>query len=80
MDPLSEVLSLLRLRDYVSGLFVLPAVGGFDFGAHEGVKCYAMTSGACWLLIDNGTVLGLTSGDSILLPKGVPFSLVGSPD
>ncbi len=80
-DPLSEVLSLLRLRDYVSGLFVLPTSSGFDFRAHSGVKCYAITSGACWLLIDNGTrVLELTSGDCILLPKGMPFSLVGCPD
>ena len=81
MDPLSEVLSLLRLREYVSGLFVLPASGGFDFKAHNGVKCYAITSGACWLLINDGTrVLQLTNGDCILLPKGVPFSLVGCPD
>ena len=40
MDPLSEVLSLLRLRDYVSGLFVLPASSGFDFKAHNGGGCF----------------------------------------
>lgn len=78
MDPLSEVLSLLRLRDYVSGGFILPRSGGFDFGAHNGVKCYAITSGACWLLIENEAI-ALTSGDCILLPKGMPFALVGHP-
>ena len=81
MDPLSEVLSLLRLREFVSGGFVVPASSGLDFQAHKGVKCYAITSGVCWLLIESATeLLQLKSGDFILLPKGIPFSLVGLPD
>ena len=81
IDPLSEVLSLLRLREYVSGGFFLPASSGFDFQAHDGIKCYAITSGTCWLLIEDGrSVLELTGGDCILLPKGQPFSLVGRPN
>ena len=48
MDPLSEVLSLLKLKSYVSGGFVLDAATGFDFADYQGMKCYVVGSGSCW--------------------------------
>jgi hypothetical protein len=50
MDPLSEILSLLKLDDWVSGGFVVGAKVGFEFPRHPGIKCYAAASGSCWLL------------------------------
>ena len=52
MDPLSEMLSLLKLQNYVSGGFVVSAEAGFEFPKHPGIKCYAAVSGSCWLLFE----------------------------
>jgi hypothetical protein len=34
MDPLAEILSLLKLDDWVSGCFVVRADVGFEFPRH----------------------------------------------
>jgi hypothetical protein len=34
MDPLSEMLSLLKLQNYLSGGFVVSAEAGFEFPKH----------------------------------------------
>ena len=49
MDPLSDILSLLRPNSY--GFRGLDAGGDWAlaFGPDDGVKCYAMVVGACWL-------------------------------
>jgi AraC-like DNA-binding protein len=76
MDPLSDVLSLLKPRSYVSGGFDLGAGLAIQFPKHQGIKCYAMLSGQCWLTVEGvpEPVL-LTAGDCFLLPRGLPFSL-----
>ena len=38
MDPLSEMLSLLKLQNYVSGGFVVSAEAGFEFPKHPGYQ------------------------------------------
>jgi len=52
MDPLSDVLSLLKLRSYVSGGFDAGGKWSIQFPQHEGIKCYAVVSGQCWLLVE----------------------------
>jgi hypothetical protein len=47
MDPLSEVLSLLKPRSYMCGGFDLGGEWSIQFGRHEGVKCYSLVSGQC---------------------------------
>jgi AraC-like DNA-binding protein len=76
MDPLSEVLSLLRLTTYVSGGFAVETGIRLEFQRHEGMKCYAVISGSCWVSVD-GTpdAVLLETGDCILLPCGLPFCL-----
>jgi AraC-like DNA-binding protein len=76
MDPLSDVLSLLKPRSYVSGGFDLGADLAIQFPKHQGIKCYAMFSGQCWLTVEGvpEPVL-VTAGDCFLLPRGLPFSL-----
>jgi hypothetical protein len=77
VDPLSEVLSLLNLKSYVSGGFKLGAQIGFDFQRFQGIKCYAVGSGSCWLTVqDVPDPLPLRSGDCVLLPRGLPFAMV----
>ncbi len=75
MDPLSDVLSLLKPRSYKSGGFDVGPLS-IGFPRHEGIKCYAMVSGSAWLAFDDGSdPVALQSGDCFLLPSGRPFRL-----
>jgi len=76
MDPLSDVLSLLKPRSYISGGFEVGGDIAIQFPKHQGIKCYAMLSGQCWLSVESvhDPVL-LTAGDCFLLPRGLPFCL-----
>ena len=76
MDPLSDVLSLLKPQSYVSGGFGVDGNIAIQFPKHQGIKCYAMLSGQCWLSVEGvpDAVL-LTAGDCFLLPRGLPFRL-----
>jgi AraC-like DNA-binding protein len=76
VDPLSDVLSLLKPQSYVSGGFGVDGDMAIQFPKHSGIKCYAMVSGECWLAVEGvpDAVL-LTAGDCFLLPRGLPFCL-----
>jgi uncharacterized cupin superfamily protein len=75
MDPLSDVLSLLKPRSYVSA--------GFDAGGdwsiqfpdqNRLIKCYAVISGACWLSVEGvAEAVHLKAGDCFVLPSGRAF-------
>lgn len=76
MDPLSETLSLLKLKNYVAGGFVVRKTVGFEFPEHPGIKCYAAVSGSCWLLFEGlAEAMPIMEGDCVLLPRGLPFCL-----
>ena len=76
MDPLSDVLSLLKPRSYVAGGFDVGASLAVQFGRHDGVKCYSVVSGQMWLQVEGvSDPVRLTTGDCFLLPRGWPFRL-----
>ena len=76
MDPLSDVISFLELRTYRVGGFEAGGDWSIRFGAYEGIKCYAVTSGACWLAVEgDGEPVLLQQGDCFLLPHGRPFRI-----
>lgn len=76
MDPLSDVLSLLKPRSSMAGGFDVGGEWSVQFPQHDGVKCYAVVSGQCWLLVDGiMDAVRLESGDCFLLPHGRPFRL-----
>ncbi len=76
MDPLSDVLSLLKLRSYSSGGFEAGGDWSLGFGRHDGIKVYALVSGACWLCVEGvADPVRLQAGDCFLLPRGWPFRL-----
>jgi AraC-like DNA-binding protein len=76
MDPLSDVLSLLKPRSYMSGGVDAGGEWSVRFGQHQGVKCYALVSGQCWLSVEGiPDPLLLEAGDCFLLPSGRPFCL-----
>lgn len=81
MDPLSEVLSLLRLESFISGGFPLQAATGLEFRQHPGIKCYVVVDGSCWVSVAGGQeATRLKSGDCVFLPSGAPFCLATAPD
>jgi AraC-like DNA-binding protein len=76
MDPLSDVLSLLKPRSYMCGGFDFGGEWSIQFHQHQGIKCYALVSGECWLAVDGvPDPVRLTAGDCFLLPNGRPFRL-----
>lgn len=76
MDPLSGVLALLKPQSLSSGGFVVPEDIAIFFPKHQGIKCYAVLAGQCWLAVEGvpEPVL-LNAGDCFLLPRGMPFRL-----
>jgi AraC-like DNA-binding protein len=76
MDPLSDVLSLLKPRSYGASGFDLAGDWSFRFPRHQGIKCYAVMAGECWLSVDTvAEAVRLKAGDCFLLPRGLPFRL-----
>lgn len=81
MDPLSELLSLLKAQSYASGGVALHETMAIQWPAHAGIKCYAVVSGRCWLSVEGmNEPLLLQAGDCYLLPPGPPFCLATEPD
>ncbi len=76
MDPLSDVLSLLKPSSYMSGGFDIGPELSIQFPKYEGFKCYAVVSGQCWLSVEGVLEpVCLTRGHCFLLPRGWPFRL-----
>ncbi len=81
MDPLSDILSLLRPNSY--GFRGLDAGGDWllAFGRDDGIKCYAIQSGACWLAMEGaGEPVRLEAGDFVLLPSAQAFRIYSAAD
>lgn len=76
MDPLSEVLSLMKPQSYVSGGYAVAPGMAVQFPRRAGTKCYAVISGQCWLSVE-GVVddVLLNAGECYILPHGLPFRL-----
>ena len=76
MDPLSDVLSLLKPRSYMVRGFDVAGPWSIRFAPKEGIKCYSVLAGQCWLAMDGvPDPVHLKTGDCILLPTGLPFRL-----
>jgi AraC-like DNA-binding protein len=76
MDPLSEVLALLKPQSLISGGFMVPGDMAIYFPKHQGIKCYAMLAGQCWLVVEGvPDPIQLNAGDCFILPRGLPFRL-----
>jgi len=80
LDPLSEVLSLLKPRGYVSAGLDAGGDWALDFPPHEGIKFNALLRGTCWLSVEGDPrAYRLEAGDCFLLTRGRPFKLATDP-
>lgn len=77
MDPLSEVLSLLKPRSNLSAGFDAGGEWSIRFSSQQDtIKCYAVVSGGCWLAVDGvPEPVRIAAGDCMVLPSGRPFQL-----
>lgn len=80
MDPLSDVLSLLKPRSYMCAGFDAGGKWSVQFPRHEGIKCYALIFGERWLCVEGvPEAVRLKTEDCFLLPRGRPFRLASEP-
>ncbi len=76
MDPLSDVLSLLKPGNTMFGGFDVGGEWSVQYPEHDGIKCYAIVSGKCWLVVEGiSEAVRIRAGDCFLLPLGRPFRL-----
>ena len=76
MEPLSEVLALLKPQTYVSAGLHAAGTWAIQFPAHRYIKFNAVTKGSCWIAVEGvGEPQELEQGDCFLLPSGRPFVL-----
>lgn len=75
MDPLSDVLALLKLRSYVSGGFDAGGDWAISFGCHDGIKFHAVVVGSCWISVEGEAAVQVSAGECFMLPRGRPFRI-----
>ena len=77
MDPLSDVLALLKPQSYLTAGLDAGGAWAIRFDNRAGtIKCYALTGGICWLRVDGvDDLVRLDAGDCFMLPTGRSFTL-----
>jgi AraC-like DNA-binding protein len=77
VDPLSDILALLKPKGSVSAGFEAGGAWAVRFDdQHSRIKCYAVTKGECWLSVEGTPEATLIrAGDCFVLPSGRPFRL-----
>ncbi len=74
LDPLSDVLSVLKPRSFFSAGLDAGGDWSLSFPAHEGIKFNAVLRGACWVSVDGyPETQRLEAGDCFLLTRGRPL-------
>ncbi|NML74754.1 AraC family transcriptional regulator [Rhizobium sp. S-51] len=77
MDPLSDVLSLLKPENHMSAGFDVAGPWSIAFpDQQKSIKCGAVVTGTCWLAVEGlAGAVRLEPGDGFLLPSGRPFRM-----
>ncbi len=76
VDPLSDVLALLRPHDCVAAGLDAGGDWSIRYAPHAGLKCIGIDKGGCWLVMDSlRERVWLAEGDCLILPHGKAFVL-----
>jgi AraC-like DNA-binding protein len=74
LDPLSDVLSLLRPKSAISAGLDAGGDWAIRFPPHEGIKFNAVMRGSCWVQVEGESEpQRIEAGDCFLLTRGRPF-------
>ncbi len=80
MDPLSDILSLLKPGSQFYAGFDAAGDWSFDFPAHDGIKFTAVLKGSCWGLAEGTSEpVRFVEGDCFLLNRDSRFVLSSDP-
>ena len=80
MDPLSDVLSLLRPHSRLYASFDTAGAWSLFFPPYHGIKCAAVLQGECWGSVDGmAQPVHLAAGDCFLLNRGTGITLSTDP-
>lgn len=79
MDPLSDMIALLRPGAAVSKPISGKGVWGVRYAAHDAPGFTIVLTGEAWLTFDGEEPLRLAQGDFLLLPTTPAFSLSSAP-
>jgi AraC-like DNA-binding protein len=80
MDPLSDVISLLKPHSFTCSGFDVGGDHSVQFPRFEGIKYYALISGQLWLLVEGAPeAVRLDAGDCVLLTGGHTCRLTNDP-
>lgn len=80
MDPLSDIISLLRPTAAISKPITARGRWGVSYRAHDAPGFTILLEGQAWLRFDGEEPLRLAQGDFVLLPTTPAFSLSSEPD
>lgn len=82
MDPLSDILAILKPESYLTAGIDAGGEWGIRFANRPGtIKCHAVMAGRGWLSVDGiDAPVRLTAGDCIILPSGRSFTLASDPN
>ena len=81
IDPLSDVLTLLKPQRCGSGAIDFGGHWQVTFPAQRGVRCYAVSRGECWIDVEGaGGPTHLVRDDCLLLASGRPFRIGSAPE
>lgn len=81
IDPLSQVLMLLRPRSAIGSGLELSGEWCFRFSGHESIKFCAIMRGECWLRLEGEDPWQhMRAGDCFLMTRGLPFQLASQPE
>jgi len=74
MDPLSDVLSIIKTRHHVSGALDASGAWCVDFPKFDGVRFYAVVRGGGWLAVEGvPNPIRVQEGECFLFPNGQAF-------
>jgi AraC-like DNA-binding protein len=79
MDPLSDIIALLRPNTAVSKPITGRGRWGIRYGAHDAPGFTIILQGQCWIAFEGREPVQLQQGDFLLLPSTPPFALYSHP-
>ena len=80
MDPLSDIIALLRPHAAFSKPITGRGKWGVRYSAYGRPGFALVLAGRCWLAVDSAEPVLLDHGDFVLLPSTPAFSLLSQPD